>query len=376
MTLINPTAFEINLIPVPATATTCLDRRLSEVAIPTSTYVIKDFNEILPRMTGVIDEIADVLCLDRDVVELMLIHFNWNKDRLMDSYSDNHERTAEACGIDLYDSQVVQGRLAALQRAMKPAPEEVQAAPAGTEDDTSSGDDVAMVCDICCCDFDLSKGEGFGLCCNHFYCRGCYGQYVNTEIDSKGMLAVKTRCMAYKCSQVLPRTFIEMLCSEVNLEKFRTYNVRNFVSFSRNLKYCPAPGCTKIAIGSGVHVSHVTKVCAPSESLPLIMILSLMAIACIVVTFMIVDPLQKVRCDCGNLFCFHCNKEAHVPCSCNEWLVWCEKIGSGDSVTAKWITVNTKQCKKCQWNIEKNGGCNHMTCQRCGHQFCWMCGGC
>lgn len=37
----------------------------------------------------------------------------------------------------------------------------------------------------------------------------------------------------------------------------------------------------------------------------------------------------------------------------------------------KW---HTRQCRKCLARIEKNGGCNHMTC-RCGHEICWQCGG-
>jgi hypothetical protein len=31
-----------------------------------------------------------------------------------------------------------------------------------------------------------------------------------------------------------------------------------------------------------------------------------------------------------------------------------------------------KQCPRCQNGVEKNEGCDHMTC-RCKHQFCWLC---
>ena len=32
-----------------------------------------------------------------------------------------------------------------------------------------------------------------------------------------------------------------------------------------------------------------------------------------------------------------------------------------------------KKCPSCKVQIEKNGGCNRMTC-RCGQMFCWICG--
>ena len=39
--------------------------------------------------------------------------------------------------------------------------------------------------------------------------------------------------------------------------------------------------------------------------------------------------------------------------------------------TASWITVNTKECPLCTVSIEKNGGCNHMTCRSCRVRWRW-----
>jgi ariadne-1 len=103
-----------------------------------------------------------------------------------------------------------------------------------------------------------------------------------------------------------------------------------------NIKWCPAPNCDKIVF-------------CPS-----------------------VTGISSVVCACGYNFCFSCGEEGHKPCSCKEVKSWIKKC-QDDSETANFIVSNTKDCPKCSRSIEKNGGCNHMTCSLCRHEFCWIC---
>lgn len=81
---------------------------------------------------------------------------------------------------------------------------------------------------------------------------------------------------------------------------------------------------------------------------------------------------ESVRCSCGFYFCFHCHGMSHDPISCKmlqDWIL----IQRDDLEAQRWILENTKPCPACKVNIEKNGGCMHMTCRTCKYEFCWMC---
>ena len=81
---------------------------------------------------------------------------------------------------------------------------------------------------------------------------------------------------------------------------------------------------------------------------------------------------DSVLCKCGEAFCLSCSEEDHVPANCSQVYSWNEKEKS-DSENLGWIKANTKPCPKCGTNIEKNQGCNHMTCSKCSYGFCWLC---
>lgn len=66
--------------------------------------------------------------------------------------------------------------------------------------------------------------------------------------------------------------------------------------------------------------------------------------------------------------CIECITPWHpgIPCSENKKK---RKADTADD----WINTFSKACPKCHTCIEKDEGCYHMSCSRCGFDFCWLC---
>lgn len=85
--------------------------------------------------------------------------------------------------------------------------------------------------------------------------------------------------------------------------------------------------------------------------------------------------IPTVVCNHKHRFCYSCKGELdHAPCPCTLVSRWRKKC-KDDSETYNWLSAHTKVCPKCNNSIEKNGGCNHMTCSSCRWEFCWVCMG-
>jgi len=144
--------------------------------------------------------------------------------------------------------------------------------------------------------------------------------------------------MSYNCAEELLDIHIEQLLKLTELfelsKKYFYFKLRQEILNSSNKKFCPVNNCdswgTRNRNSSGVLPKFIT---------------------------------------CGNHhhFCFDCHvlKSQHKNISCEELVdvnfeIW--KMGK-----------DIKQCPNCAYWIEKNEGCNHMTCVACAYQWCWLC---
>jgi ariadne-1 len=135
---------------------------------------------------------------------------------------------------------------------------------------------------------------------------------------------------------------VRLLLGDAAAAEFEELILQCHVEADPTLRRCTSPNCSRIITPDAIGLCHVA------------------------------------TCECGQRICWRCRGEAHAPLSCeylDQWL----KITKAESLQAKWICENTKPCPKCARRIEKNGGCNHMTCRTangngCGYEFCWVCG--
>ncbi|XP_074316181.1 putative E3 ubiquitin-protein ligase ARI10 [Silene latifolia] len=191
-----------------------------------------------------------------------------------------------------------------------------------------------------CFDDEFSTDEVRSANCGHIYCKTCWRNYVDITIDETGSGCLRLKCPEPKCPAAVDRDMVTELASKEATSKYLAYLIRSYVEFKKkNTKWCPAPGCNnavEFELGS--------------------------------------SDVYDVVCECEHEFCFNCGEEPHRPVKCGIVKEWMLK-NSNEAENTKWILAFSKPCPKCKRPIEKNTGCNHMTCgEPCKHHFCWHCG--
>ncbi|ELR17896.1 IBR domain containing protein [Acanthamoeba castellanii str. Neff] len=288
-------------------------------------YKIIAFEDIISSQQTKAEKIHEVLGIANSFARILLVHYGWDEERLL---SDFFER-----GIDyVYKSA---GVVAPKENEDEEAGADKAPSDAGDDDLNPSAKcrKKEVACESCM--DDVLEDNTTKLACGHRFCNDCYQTYVAMKINEGQANAIT--CMAYKCNTKLDETLIPKLVDDpLVLKKYHKTLAESYVNDNPLVKWCTStPHC-----GNAVEVLWGKQV--------------------------------EVQCCCHHRFCFNCLKDPHSPVPCkmvNQWMEKCE----GEGETFKYISANTKDCPKCGSPVEKNGGCNLMTC-RCGTFFCWLCG--
>uniref|UniRef100_A0A1I7U101 RBR-type E3 ubiquitin transferase n=1 Tax=Caenorhabditis tropicalis TaxID=1561998 RepID=A0A1I7U101_9PELO len=179
-------------------------------------------------------------------------------------------------------------------------------------------------CPICCI-----SGKLFGLACNHMACVDCWSAYIDGKMKAKRS---EIECMQLDCKLLMVDEKVTEFIKDASI--YEDVIINSYVKTHKTLRWCPETCRTAVRVKTPVH--------------------------------------SLISCPCGVNYCFTCGNEGHEPINCRllrKWLRRCQD----DNSSYKWLNANTKDCPTCQTPIEKTGGCNHMTCQKCKKHFCWLC---
>ncbi|CRK86900.1 CLUMA_CG000722, isoform A [Clunio marinus] len=267
--------------------------------------------EIVKHMLDCIAEVNNVVEIPATTTRILLNHFRWDKEKLMERYYDGDQEA-------LFKAAHV------INPYVKPKRESKTFRCSMMED-----------CDICFLKYQYTNMTG--LQCGHRFCKSCWVEYLTTKIMEEG-LCKSIACAAHGCDILVDDVTVMSLLTEPRVKtKYQQLITNSFVECNRLLRWCPSADCSY-----AVKVQYV--------------------------------DARPVTCKCGHVFCFECGEQWHDPVQCRLLRKWIKKCDD-DSETSNWIAANTKECPKCNVTIEKDGGCNHMVCknQHCKHDFCWVC---
>jgi len=268
-------------------------------------------SEIVAFQEKEVAEIADLLSVPQSTSASLFRHFHWKRERLLTSYLENPQQVCQSAGVTYIPSSGAKLRTLSSQKSIVSVP---------------------SYCSICG-DDEIDSSNSSALTCNHTFCNECWGSHLALKINEG---EPEIHCPHLKCNTRVPDSFIKTLVPGSVFEKYLRFVTKNFVRENDTVRWCPTPGCqSAITFDQSSSTSDST----------------------------------IVQCNyCGNQFCFKCHNEAHAPATCEQVKLWVK-----EAEVFNWRTINCRECPKCNVSVEKNGGCNHMTCQHCKYEWCWVC---
>uniref|UniRef100_A0A1E1XD30 RBR-type E3 ubiquitin transferase n=1 Tax=Amblyomma aureolatum TaxID=187763 RepID=A0A1E1XD30_9ACAR len=216
-----------------------------------------------------------------------------------------------------------------------------------------------IACQVC---LSTKLGSEFELVlgCDHAFCRECLREHFRIQIESGS--ASQLRCPQEKCTtQVLP-TQVKSLVGDALGSRYEESLLNAYLDSQADLTYCPRLQCQRPVV--------------TDPDLPMAQCASCYFVFCLYCR-MVYHGVQPCRLKPGEQRAIRDEYLSATPAAKQAME---KRYGRrtlqllvDESLTQDWMQENSKKCPHCGISIEKQDGCNKMTCWRCGTYFCWIC---
>lgn len=229
-------------------------------------------------------------------------------------------------------------------------------------------------CEICM--GEITKE--FALDCKHSFCKECLAEYINDKINSSEIRGIACPKGTEKCAYVFKEHILTALVSKANMDRYYKFLRRGEIIKKQGLVFCPIADCDSFAIAESNLITQKfleelkTKYIYDEKKAEN---LSAAAFSAERLNSLKANLQQKnkIAVCLENLhsFCLKCRLAAHPQQQCELSLQADFNKFVGDE------NHFVKKCPKCKFYIQKNEGCNHISCanKECEYEFCWICMG-
>jgi E3 ubiquitin-protein ligase RNF14 len=218
-------------------------------------------------------------------------------------------------------------------------------------------------CGVCLQDVAGSRAVQLGAC-GHIFCRACISGLCHAQISDGSVQYVC--CPSLDCRVNLLPSDVKPLVTQEMYERFEHFTLQRALEAMADLCWCPrCDGAVlkedhdNLAQCAECHFSFCTLcragwhpgVCVRADNGTLKSVREQLTLLKSKGSLLTPKEQDKVR-----------QLEQLVA-----------SIQSEQVIRASVVNGNAKSCPRCRTTIFKAGGCNKMTCRKCGAFFCWLC---